>query len=100
MRIECRLIIIDLEDHDDYNEHDDPDDPDDPEDPDDPDDYNDHDYPDACMVGGVLLISFIGIAVINTVEILKYRNTTEAGFTSQGLHGWRCSADPPLLTGQ
>ena len=46
MRIECRLIIIDLEDHDDYNEHDDPDDPDDPEDPDDPDDYNDHDYPD------------------------------------------------------
>ena len=36
LRIECRLIIIDLEDHDDYNEHDDPDDPDDPEDPDDP----------------------------------------------------------------
>ena len=24
LRIECRLIIIDLEDHDDYNEHDDP----------------------------------------------------------------------------
>ena len=40
MRIECRLIIIYLEDPDDYNEHDDPDDPDDPEDPDEPDDGN------------------------------------------------------------
>ena len=49
LRIECRLIIIDLEDHDDYNEHDDPDDPDDPDDyndHDDPDDPNDHDDPD------------------------------------------------------